>query len=74
MTNSSAGLALVGLLFVAAIWLLIAPTWVGYALTTSDWITSAVLATASLGLGFWSFAVPRLIGVKSNSAESKKSG
>jgi hypothetical protein len=46
------------LVFLAAVWLLIAPDWLGYRLSPSDWITAAVLAAASLVSGFWSIAGP----------------
>ena len=46
-----------GLVFLGAVWIVLAPTWVGYPLTSSDWITAAVLAGSALGLGFWSLAL-----------------
>ncbi len=45
------------LIFLAAVWVLIAPLWVGYRLTTSDWVTAAALAGSASTLGFWSIAL-----------------
>jgi hypothetical protein len=45
------------LLFLASVWLVLAPTWMGYHLTTSDWVTAAVLDGSAFGLGFWSLAL-----------------
>ncbi len=45
------------LLFLASVWLVLAPTWMGYRLTASDWVTAAVLAGSAFGLGFWSLAL-----------------
>jgi hypothetical protein len=44
-------------LFLSAVWIMLAPTWIGYPLRASDWITAAVLAGSSLGLGFWSLTL-----------------
>ncbi len=43
-------------IFLAAVWVLIAPFWVGYRLTASDWITSAVMAGSVATLSFWTIA------------------